>query len=119
MLLAGVLVVAGIFSLTYKLNLYSITPGVSQPVGPLITVSGQRHDIPRRTILLTDVYLTQLTVWGWLGYEFHHSHEQIVSGSDLVDPGVSQSELEAQGYLEMAEPRTRRRSRGCGPSGFA
>ncbi len=105
MLLAGVLVVAGIFSLTYKLNLYSITPGVSQPVGPLITVSGQRHDIPRRTILLTDVYLTQLTVWGWLGYEFHHSHEQIVSGSDLVDPGVSQSELEAQGYLEMADAK--------------
>jgi PDZ domain-containing protein len=111
-LVVAVLLVAGAFSLTYKLNLYSITPGLSQPVGPLITVSGQRHDIPRRTILLTDVYLTQLTVWGWLGYEFNHSHEQIVSGSDLVDPGVSQSELQAQGYLEMADAKDYARAAG-------
>jgi len=88
-------------SLSIRLDQYSITPGYAQPVGPLITVSGHPHDVARRSILLTDVYLTQLTVWQWIVAKLHPVHEQIISGAELTDPGVPTSELIAQGYLEM------------------
>ena len=90
-----------LWSFTYKLNEYAITPGLSQPVGPLITVTGHPHAPMRRTIFLTDVYLTQLTIWQWLSDEIHPVHVELVPGSELTGGNVPASELTAQGYLEM------------------
>lgn len=90
-----------LWSFTYKLDEYAITPGLSQPVGPLITVTGHPHAPARRTIFLTDVYLTQLTIWQWLGDEIHPVHVQLVPASALTGGNVPSSELTAQGYLEM------------------
>jgi hypothetical protein len=61
--LAVVVALVGLFiwSTKHMTNTYAITPGVAQPVGPLITVSDHPHSATRRSILLTDVYLTQLT----------------------------------------------------------
>ncbi len=99
-MLALALAGAFVWSLHYKLNEYAITPGVAQPVGPLIKVADHPHASTRKTIYLTDVYLTQLTIWQWLAAEIHPVHEQLVPGGDLTG-GVPDSELEAQGYLEM------------------
>jgi len=96
-----VVVVALVASMFIHLDEYSITPGYSQPVGPLIKVSGHPHDVARRNILLTDVYLTQLTVLQWVIAKLHPAHEELISGRYLTDPGVPTSELIAQGYLEM------------------
>jgi PDZ domain-containing protein len=90
-----------VWSLNYRLNEYAITPGLAQPVGPLITVSGHPHAAARRTILLTDVYLTQLTFWQWVKAEIDPVHEELVSGSDLAGPNVPTAELVNQGYLQM------------------
>lgn len=97
------LVVAAVlvWSFTYKLNEYAITPGLSQPVGPLITVTDHPRAPVRRTIYLTDVYLTQLTIWQWLSYTIHPSHDQLISGNLLTGGNVPASELTAQGYLQM------------------
>jgi PDZ domain-containing protein len=92
--------IAFVWSLNYKLNVYAITPGLSQPVSPLITVSGHPHAPSRKTIYLTDVFLTQLNVWQWLRAEIHPSHEQLIGGSTLTGD-VPASELTAQGYLQM------------------
>ncbi len=96
-----VLAAAILWSFTYKLNVYAITPGLSQPVGPLITVTDHPHASTRKTIYLTDVYLTQLTIWQWLADEVHPVHVQLVPGSELTGGNVPASELTAQGYLEM------------------
>jgi Lon-like protease len=90
-----------VWSFQHKLNEYAITPGLSQPVGPLITVHDHAHAPTRSTILLTDVYLTQLNVWQWIVAELHPVHEQLLPGSALTGGNVPASELERQGYLEM------------------
>jgi Lon-like protease len=98
--LVVLLALAGTFvwSTKHYTDDFSITPGLAQPVGPLITVSGPPHT-DRKSIYLTDVYVTQLTVWGWILAELHH--EQLVSTSDLVGPGIPVSEEDDEGYLEM------------------
>jgi Lon-like protease len=101
LLVVLVMAAALVWSFTYKLNEYAITPGLSQPVGPLITVSDHPRAPVRKTILLTDVYLTQLTIWQYLSDEVHPVHVQLVSGSELTGGNVPTSELTAQGYLEM------------------
>jgi Lon-like protease len=85
-------------------GVYSLTPGDAQPVAPLIKVSGIRSDAPRDNILLTDVYLTPLSVWQWLTSHLH-SNVQYVTSGQLVNPGIPTSELDAQGYLEMYDSK--------------
>jgi PDZ domain-containing protein len=83
-------------------NDYAITPGVAQPVGPLITVAGHPHGATRASILLTDVYLTQLTVWQWVWAQIHPGREErIVSLSTLTGGDVPASQLVTQAYLQM------------------
>lgn len=92
-----------IWSNKHLTNEYALTPGVAQPVGPLITISGHPHSATRRSILLTDVYLTQLTSWQLFidTYIDPPAHEEMVSGSQLVGPDVPTAELYNQGYLQM------------------
>ena len=96
-----VLVAIGFILSRVSANEYEITPGGAQPVAPIISIEG--HSAPKTNgqILLTDVYLTQLT---WLPAKLD-SDAQIVPASALVDPGVSISELNAQGYLQMAQAK--------------
>jgi Lon-like protease len=101
LLLVLIAAAAIVWSFTYKLNEYAITPGLSQPVGPLITVKDHPRAPVRRTIFLTDVYLTQLTIWQWLADEIHPVHVELVGGAELTGGNVPASELTAQGYLEM------------------
>jgi PDZ domain-containing protein len=99
-----VLAIIGLFIWSEKhlTNTYAITPGLSQPVGPLIKVSGHPHSATRVTILLTDVFLTQLTTWQWLIDQLHPpAHAQFVSGDQLIGPNVPTAELYTQSYLEM------------------
>jgi PDZ domain-containing protein len=91
-----------VWSLKHTTNSFSITPGVAQPVGPLISVAGHPHSATRKTILLTDVYLTQLTVWQLLWAEIHPGREEVVvPGSELIQSGVPISQLYAQSFLQM------------------
>ena len=83
---------------------YAMTPGDATPVGPLIGVKGLTTDTHRDKILLTDVYLQQLTAWQWLTMHFQ-SHVQFLTADQLVEPGVPTDELGAQGYLEMARSK--------------
>lgn len=101
LVVVAVLGLAILWSIRYKLNEYAITPGLSQPVGPLITVADHPHAPVRKTIYLTDVYLTQLNIWQWLADELHPVHVEVIPGTELTGGGVPNSELEAQGYLEM------------------
>jgi PDZ domain-containing protein len=103
-LVALVVVVAlGLVASRISTHDYAITPGGAEPVGPLITIDGQ-HGSGAGKVLLTDVYLTPLS---WLSYlsAWLDKDADIVSQDELVEPGVPVSELDAQGYLEMAQAK--------------
>jgi PDZ domain-containing protein len=83
---------------------YAITPGTAQPVAPLITVAGHPEVSGTGSIMLTDVLLTQVTWTNYLWFELN-SNTSFVPSSALVPPGVSTSQLNAQGYLEMSQSK--------------
>jgi PDZ domain-containing protein len=85
-------------------NEYAITPGQSTQVAPLIKIKGVKTNSHVDKILLTDVYLTTLTAWQWITMHFQ-SHVQFIPADELVEPGVSTSELDAQGFLEMSDAK--------------
>jgi Lon-like protease len=83
---------------------YSITPGTSTPVAPLVKVSGVSTNKHPGRILFTDVYLQSLSEWQLILTHFQ-KHVQVVNADQLIEPGVSTSELNAQGYLEMYDAK--------------
>ena len=97
----ALVLVAVVVSHVWTVPYYAMTPGDATSVGPLIGVKGLATDTHHDKILLTDVYLQQLTAWQWLTMHFQ-SHVEFLSADQLVEPGVPTDELGAQGYLEMA-----------------
>jgi PDZ domain-containing protein len=85
-------------------NEYAITPGHATPVAPLVKIQGVAVNPKHDTIMLADVYLQQLTYWQWLTFHFE-SHVQFVPADELTEPGVSDAELTAQGFLEMRDAK--------------
>ena len=81
-----------------------MTPGDAQQVAPLVSIKGVATNPHPSKIYLVDVYLSSLSVWQWITMHFQ-SHVQFVPGDELVEPGVSTSELSAQGYLEMSDAK--------------
>jgi PDZ domain-containing protein len=88
----------------WTLNEYAITPGNATPVEPLVHVSGLVTNSHHDKIMLTDVYLEQLTAWQYFALHFQ-SHVQFVTANQLLDPGVPNSELGPQGYLQMSDSK--------------
>lgn len=104
--LLGLVAVVALVGLgqSWTVPYYALTPGDATNVAPLISVQGLSSDTHRDTIMLTDVYLSTLTAWQWL-YMHLQSHVEFVPASELVDPGVPASQIQAQGYLEMADSK--------------
>lgn len=88
----------------WSLNEYAITPGNATAVAPLVKIQGLATNTHNDDIMLTDVYLQQLSAWQYITMHFQR-HVQFVSGADLLDPGVSSSELSAQGFLQMSDSK--------------
>jgi Lon-like protease len=103
-LLAIVVLLAVLVTIASRINLhyYAIQPGVAQPVGPLITVPPSKAHPIKGRILLTDVELGQVTLLNVIPY-WLSSNTQIVSSDEVLSPGVSPGELDAQGFLEMGQ----------------
>jgi PDZ domain-containing protein len=100
-----VIIGAVVVALTkWETNEYAITPGNATPVEGLVHITRlpttSRHD----TIMLTDVYLQQLTAWQYLTMHFQ-SHVQFVNGNELLEPGIPNAELAPQGFLEMSDSK--------------
>jgi len=88
----------------WDLNEYAITPGDATAVAPLVHVHGLSTDRHHDQILLTDVFLTRVTAWNWLLYQFQ-GHVEFLTPDQLLSPGVPSDELDAQGYLEMSDSK--------------
>lgn len=104
-LVALAVILLGILALeSHQSGEYSITPGDGTPVASLIKIGGVATNAHPGKILFTDVYLTPLSQWQLFLSHFQ-SHVQVVPASALVEPGVSTSELNNQGYLEMSDAK--------------
>jgi Lon-like protease len=101
--LAAVVALVGVGQ-SWSVPYYALTPGDATNVAPLVRVQGLATDTHRDTIMLTDVYLSTLNFWQWLFMHFQ-SHVEFVPASALVDPGVPASQIQSQGYLEMADSK--------------
>lgn len=88
----------------WNVSQYAITPGDATPVAPLVKIQGVATESHHDRIMLTDVYLQQLTAWQWLVMHFQ-SHVQFVGANALLEPGVPESELTAQGFLQMSDSK--------------
>lgn len=88
----------------WQTNEYALTPGDATPVAPLVKIHGVATNPHVDTIMLTDVYLTRLTVWQWVTMHLQ-SHVQFVSAGQLLEPGIPSDELDAQGFLEMSDAK--------------
>ena len=84
-----------------NLSQFEIVPGDALPVGPLIHVTGLKTDKSTDKIMLTDVYIKRLTALSWITAQFD-SHAQIIPEEALTTPGVPVSQLDAQGFIDMA-----------------
>lgn len=97
----GLLVVAAVVADHVDLDEYAVTPGVAQPVNPLIKVPAARAHRIDGPVLLTDVYLAQVTAFGYLIDEMEDA--QLLPAATILGPATPPAQLAAQGYLEMAQ----------------
>jgi PDZ domain-containing protein len=95
-----VVIVVGLRS--WSTNEYAITPGNATNVAPLVTVKGLATDTTADRIMLVDVYLQPLSELQYLWMHFD-AHVQFVTAGQLLEPGIPNSELTNQGFLEMSD----------------
>ena len=82
---------------------YAITPGQATLVPPLVSVSGTTTSDHHSRVYLVDVYLQRLSVLGDLVDHLRGGAIQFIPESSLLSPGVPASQLDAQGFLQMAD----------------
>lgn len=102
--LIAVLLVAAVVASRITLNYFVLSPGQAQPVGPLITVPAGRAHHVHGSVLLTDVYEAPVTALSYLPDRWS-SEDQLVATDELVPSGIPVSELDAEGFLEMAQAK--------------
>lgn len=100
---AVVVLAAGVAS-RINLNYYVLTPGDAQPVNPLIKVPASHAHKVHGSVLLTDVFVQQVTALTYAFDEFS-SDDDVVPTVELTGGGIPASELTPQGYLEMAQAK--------------
>jgi Lon-like protease len=83
-------------------NEYAITPGNATNVAPLVSVKGLASQSHNDKIMLVDVYLQPLSELQYLVMHFE-SHVQFVSADQLLEPGIPNDQLTAQGFLQMSD----------------
>lgn len=98
------LAVGGVVADQIDLSQYAITPGLAQPVAPLISVPASRAHRIVGHVLLTDVYLSQVTALGYLFDRLEGA--QLLPAATVLGPATPPSQLAAQGYLEMAQSQS-------------
>jgi PDZ domain-containing protein len=101
-LVVVLLVAAGIVADHIDLSYYVLTPGVAQPVAPLVSVPRARAHRLDGSVLLTDVYLTRVTALSYL-YDKLRGDAQILPAAQVLGPATPPSQLVEQGYLEMEQ----------------
>lgn len=101
------LIVAALVAIAGHITLdeYVLEPGQAEPVAPLIKVPPSHAHRVHGSVLLTDVSVAPVTLLDWLPDRLSGDN-QIVPTVELTGGStIPASELDAQGYLEMAQAK--------------
>ena len=104
--LVALILIGGWIASRISVNYYVITPGDATPVSQYIDVPAADAHPLTGTILLTDVFVTQLDALDYLRYRYFDSDSEVISGPELLGPTVNENQYLAQGYLEMAQAQS-------------
>ena len=88
-----------------ELGYYVISPGIAQPVGPLVKVPGDRSHRSTGKVLLTDVFVTRVSALSYVFDELR-PNSTVVPAVTVLGPATPPAQLSAQGYLEMAQSQS-------------
>ncbi len=113
----AVLVVAAAIASRVNVDYYALSPGDATSVAPLIKVPASRAHKVHGAVLLTDVFVQQLTALTY-ALDTFSGNDQIVPTVALTGGGVPASELTAQGYLEMAQAKAAAKTAALRRLGF-
>lgn len=116
--MAAVVVLLGAVASRIQLNEYVLTPGQAQPVGPLVKVPAARAHRIDGPILLTDVYITRVSLLTWIPDKLN-GDAQVVSVTSVLGPYTPPAQLTAQGYLEMAQAQAAAKAAALRSLGYA
>jgi PDZ domain-containing protein len=101
-----VLVVAAVILSRWSVGYYALTPGDATPVASFITVPADLDHPLSGTILLTDVYETQLNALTYLQERYFSSVASVYSAGELIGSSTPESQYIDQGYLQMSQAQS-------------
>ncbi len=104
--LVAVIIVGGWIAAKVSVNYYVLTPGDATPVSQYIEVPAADTHALTGTILLTDVFVTQLNALSYLRYKYFDSDSEVISGPELLGGTVNENQYLTQGYLQMAQAQS-------------
>ena len=100
-----VLVAAAVILSRWSVGYYALTPGDATPVASFITVPTNLDHPLTGTILLTDVYETQLNVLTYLQERYFSSVAQVYPSGEIVGSTPANQYID-QGYLQMSQAQS-------------
>jgi PDZ domain-containing protein len=101
-----VIVAAAVILSRWNVGYYALTPGDATPVASFIKVPPNLDHPLNGTILLTDVYETQLNALTYLQERYLSSVAQVYSAAELIGPSTPEDQYIDQGYLQMAQAQS-------------
>lgn len=99
-LIVILLLIAGLVANSITLNEYVLSPGLAQPVGPLVTIPSLKGHTRQHQIYLTDVYLTQVKALQWPLDELN-SNDAVYSTTALFGGPAQPAQVQQQEALQM------------------
>jgi PDZ domain-containing protein len=104
--LAALILVAVLILGRWNVNDYALSPGDATPVASFISVPPTLDHPLHGSILLTDVFVQQLTALTYLEKRFFSSGTAIIPTAELLGPSTPPDQFEAQGFLEMSQAQS-------------
>jgi Lon-like protease len=104
-ILLCVLVAAFVILSRWNVGYYALTPGDATPVAPFIDVPAHLDHPLSGSILLTDVYETQLSALRYLQERYLSSVAQVYPAGEIVGSTPANQYLD-QGYLQMNQAQS-------------
>jgi Lon-like protease len=106
LVIAILLVAAALILERWNVGYYALTPGDATPVASFIKVPATLDHPLNGTILLTDVYETQLNALTYLQERYFSSVAQVYSAGELIGSSTPADQYIDQGYLQMSQAQS-------------
>jgi PDZ domain-containing protein len=103
----------------WNVNYYALSPGDASPVTSFIKVPSKLDHPLSGEILLTDVFVTPLTVLTYLQERYLSSDSQVVPSVELLGPSTPADQLAPQGFLEMSQAQSQAKAAALTYLGYA